>query len=41
MDFSWTCYHVGIIEGHVVQLKKMCSQIEGADSTIGPLWPKK
>ena len=33
--------HFGIIEGHVVQLKEICSQIEGADSSIGPLWPQK
>ena len=31
--------HFGIIEGHVVQLKEMCSPNEGARSTIGPLCP--
>ena len=29
------------LEGHVAQLKEMCSPIEGVGSTIGPLWAKK
>ena len=33
------CYHFGIIEGYVVQLKEMCSLIEDTGSTIGPLSP--
>ena len=33
--------HFGIIEGHVVQLKEMCSPIEGTGSNIGPIWPPK
>ena len=30
-----------VILGHVVQLKEMCSPIEGAGFTVAPLWQPK
>ena len=35
------CCNFGIIYGHVVQLKELCSPIEGTGPTIGPIWAKK